>query len=284
MSPLTEKCRGKYLKKLVGRTEVEDALKKLDKSTIEEARMATAETLKLTYTVGNTVRGVEDKVLDVDKRVAGVDDKVAGVDNRVACVDDRVAGIDDRVAGVDNRVAGFDDRVAGVDDRVAGVDDRVAGVDERVASVDNRVEAVEVRVAGVDETVKAVEDKVAVAIDGAQPSSIGHQEIIFNPHVSRGKTGKGCHTTDRKQYGSSETFVICINSYSGCAYSRILIGNQLRQDLLRWLSPPDPSTNHNIACGAHHKRTAKWFFQGSFFTEWKSTGSLLWLHGKRMFP
>ncbi|KAI0262276.1 hypothetical protein BGY98DRAFT_1182286, partial [Russula aff. rugulosa BPL654] len=56
--------------------------------------------------------------------------------------------------------------------------------------------------------------------------------------------------------------------------------NQLRLDLHRWLSPPDPSINHNIACGAHRKQRAEWFFQGSIFTEWKSNGSLLWLHGK----
>ncbi|KAI0266617.1 hypothetical protein BGY98DRAFT_1181136 [Russula aff. rugulosa BPL654] len=56
--------------------------------------------------------------------------------------------------------------------------------------------------------------------------------------------------------------------------------NQLRQDLRKWLSPSDPSINHNIACGAHCKQTAEWFFQGTIFTEWKSNGSLLWLHGK----
>ena len=60
--------------------------------------------------------------------------------------------------------------------------------------------------------------------------------------------------------------------------------SQLRQDLRRWLSSPDPSTNHNIACGTRHKGTADWFFQGSILREWESTGSLLWVHGKRTFP
>ena len=63
---------------------------------------------------------------------------------------------------------------------------------------------------------------------------------------------------------------------------RILPENQLRDSIHRWLSPPDPSTNHNIACGTHHKKTASWFFEGSIFREWKSTGSLLWIHGKRL--
>jgi hypothetical protein len=61
-------------------------------------------------------------------------------------------------------------------------------------------------------------------------------------------------------------------------------GKQLRQELRGWLSSPDPSTNHNIACNAHHDGTAVWFFQGGFYKEWKSTGSssLLWIHGKRV--
>jgi hypothetical protein len=62
----------------------------------------------------------------------------------------------------------------------------------------------------------------------------------------------------------------------------ILPGNQLRESIHNWLSPPDPSTNHNIACGTHHKKAATWFFQGSIFQEWKSTGSLLWVYGKRL--
>ena len=56
----------------------------------------------------------------------------------------------------------------------------------------------------------------------------------------------------------------------------------LRRDLQRWLSPPDPSTNHNIARKAHYKGTATWFFEGSMFEEWMSSATLLWVHGKRM--
>ncbi|KAH9981775.1 hypothetical protein BJV77DRAFT_354094 [Russula vinacea] len=55
---------------------------------------------------------------------------------------------------------------------------------------------------------------------------------------------------------------------------------QLQENVYKWLSPSDPSTNHNIACGTYHKKMATWFFQGNIFGEWKSTGSLLWIHGK----
>ena len=63
-----------------------------------------------------------------------------------------------------------------------------------------------------------------------------------------------------------------------------VLGNQLRVCTRKWLAPPDPSTNHNIACGTHHKKTATWFFQGRIYQEWRSTGSLLWIHGKRLSP
>ena len=76
--------------------------------------------------------------------------------------------------------------------------------------------------------------------------------------------------------------------YARHAGSIFLTGNQLLQNLRRWLSPQDPSTNHNIACNAHHKGTANWFFEGRTYEEWKSTGteseSLLWIHGKRVPP
>jgi len=56
--------------------------------------------------------------------------------------------------------------------------------------------------------------------------------------------------------------------------------SQLRDTLRRWLSPPDPSTNQNIASKVHHNGTSKWFFQGSIYNQWKSTESLLCIHGK----
>ena len=53
-----------------------------------------------------------------------------------------------------------------------------------------------------------------------------------------------------------------------------------REKFQNWLSPPDPSTNHNIARKVHHEGTTSWFFQGSIFKQWKSS-PLLWIHGKR---
>jgi hypothetical protein len=58
-------------------------------------------------------------------------------------------------------------------------------------------------------------------------------------------------------------------------------GDQLQEKIQKWLSPPDPSINHNAACEAHHIGTAAWFLEDAVYNEWKTAGSLLWMHGKR---
>jgi archaellum component FlaC len=185
---------------------MEDALKRLDKLTQEEARMAAAQNLKATYTV--------------DERVKRVVDTVGAMDNKVA-------DVDDRVAGVSGQVADASDQVAGVSDQVTGVDDRVASVKENVVTIDNRV------------------NEIAGDVDEMR-------------RMSSNLTGAD--------------YVVLL----------LLSGKQLRESTHKWLSPPDPSTNHNIACGTHHKKTATWFFQGRIYQEWKVTNSLLWIHGKRL--
>ncbi|KAF8487429.1 hypothetical protein DFH94DRAFT_678453 [Russula ochroleuca] len=151
----------KYGKKLIGRTDMADALKRLDKLTQEEARMAVAQNLKATHTVDERVRGVANMAVAIDNRVAGVDDRVASVDDRVAKVDDKVASVDDKVASIDDKVTSVDNKVASVGDKVASVDDKVAGID-------NKVKGIDAKVSSVDDRVVVVDDKVAEVLHGTQ--------------------------------------------------------------------------------------------------------------------
>ena len=104
------------MKRLIGRTDMEDALKRLDKLTHEEARMAAAQNLRATQNVDVRVREVANTVEAIDNRVTGMDDRVARVDDKVTRVDDMVVGVDDRVARVDDRVEMVDNKVAEVID------------------------------------------------------------------------------------------------------------------------------------------------------------------------
>jgi len=57
----------------------------------------------------------------------------------------------------------------------------------------------------------------------------------------------------------------------------------MRPALDEWLSSPDASINHNAASNAHHPGTTLWFTEGKAFQNWKESGSLLWIYGKRTF-
>ena len=61
--------------------DLEDALKKLDRLTQEEARMANAEVLMITHSIRDGVKIVDGKLEEVGDKVQGVDDKVQVVIN-----------------------------------------------------------------------------------------------------------------------------------------------------------------------------------------------------------
>ena len=99
---------------------MEDGLKRLDKLTLEEARMAAAQNLNATHAVDERVKGVVDAVEAIDNNVADVNDQVAGVSDQVADISDQVTGVDDRVASVKEKVVTVDDRVK---EMAGGVDE-----------------------------------------------------------------------------------------------------------------------------------------------------------------
>ena len=79
----------KYIKKLTGNKDIEDSLDRLDKLTVEEMRVASAELLKITHSVEENVQGVRGNVQDVGNQVQGVGNQVQGVDERVQVIDDK---------------------------------------------------------------------------------------------------------------------------------------------------------------------------------------------------
>src|SRR6266436_5932374 len=134
MLPFIEPFLGKYLKKLFGNTnntsEIEEALKRLDRLTQEEVQMAAAQVLKATHAVDDTgrVRGVADIVVDVDNRVAGVSDQVQDVVEQVQDIGDQVQDVGDQVQGVGDQVQDVGDQVHGVSDHVQGVSNQIQGL------------------------------------------------------------------------------------------------------------------------------------------------------------
>jgi hypothetical protein len=78
----------RFLKKLEGKSDIEDALRRLDKLTQDEVRMAVAQDLRATHGVADGVRTVGNNVYEMDERVKGVDNRVKGVDDKIDVVID----------------------------------------------------------------------------------------------------------------------------------------------------------------------------------------------------
>ncbi|KAM0805871.1 hypothetical protein BDR22DRAFT_958912 [Usnea florida] len=52
------------------------------------------------------------------------------------------------------------------------------------------------------------------------------------------------------------------------------------EQILQWLGPPDPSSNHHKACGTKHPETGRWLLESLKYTIWKNKrASFLWIHG-----
>jgi hypothetical protein len=71
-----ELCVEKFFRKLAGMADLEDSLKKLDRLTQEEARIALSEVLKITHNTRDEVKVVDGKVEIVGDKVHCVDEKV----------------------------------------------------------------------------------------------------------------------------------------------------------------------------------------------------------------
>ena len=71
--PVADRDPEKYLKKyynaLIGRTDIKDALSKLDRLTQEEIKLATAQTLKLAHDIKGGVKDVSEEIKGVDYKV-----------------------------------------------------------------------------------------------------------------------------------------------------------------------------------------------------------------------
>ncbi|KAH8980695.1 hypothetical protein EDB92DRAFT_266231 [Lactarius akahatsu] len=136
-----------------------------------------------------------------------------------------------------------------VDGKVESIDGKVEDMGDKVVDVGDKVDDMGGKVEGISDRVQSVDEKVQEVIDDGKDARLVATE-------AKSTIQRTANSVDELKW------------------------NQIKQLLRGWLSPADPSTNHNIAQKSQHKGTAVWFFQDSTFIEWKSTGSLLWVHGK----
>ena len=129
----------RFLRKLAGMTDLEDALKKLDRLTLEEARMANVEVLRIAHSIRDGVKIVDGKVQEVVGKVGDVGD-------RVQCVDDKVKVVIDGARALSGQLKTFliyilsDGKQARAEAKEIG--DKVSDVGDKVQCVDDKVQVV----------------------------------------------------------------------------------------------------------------------------------------------
>jgi hypothetical protein len=106
----------KFLKKVAGRTDLEDGLKKLEKMTNEEIAMASARLLKVTDNIDNKVTGVGEGVRGVDEKVQVVRGEVQVVEDEVQVVKGEVQVVKGEVQLVNYNVQAIDNKLQTIAD------------------------------------------------------------------------------------------------------------------------------------------------------------------------
>src|SRR6201996_3824662 len=111
----------KFFRKLAGMTDLEDSLKKLDRLTQEEARMALSEVLKITHNTRKEVKVVDGKVEIVGDKVEVIGDKVDDVGDKVDDIGDKVENLGEKVEDLGDNVHCVNEKVQVVIDRARGL-------------------------------------------------------------------------------------------------------------------------------------------------------------------
>ena len=167
----------KFLRKLAGMADLEDALKKLDRLTQEEARMANAEVLRLAHGIRG---GVEI-----------VDGKVEEVGDKVQCVDDKVQVVIDGALALSSRWKTFLTYMLSDGKQVAKqIGDKLSDVGVKIKDVGQDV----------GDKLQCVDDKVQVVIDGAR----GVQSVtkLSNTYSFRRKANKSSSTRNKSGHST----------------------------------------------------------------------------------
>ena len=132
----------------------------------------------------------------------------------------------------------------------------------------------------IDDKVQRVDHKVGSVLECTLHPHQASLKSVLNSYLVRCQGGRSSNQASDQSSQRYGPFVIFQPFTAGHSSLTSLIGNKLRT----WIAPPDPSVNYIAASGALHEGTASWCTEGITVADWKTSGSLLWIHGKRTYP
>ncbi|KAI0270078.1 hypothetical protein BGY98DRAFT_1190151 [Russula aff. rugulosa BPL654] len=122
----------KLMKRLMGKTEVEDALQRLDMLTQEENLMIVARTFEATHDVSVNVKTTQDLAQHVDTKVTVIEEVVQQVDGNVRATQDNMIDIEELTHHVDDNVMEIQELTYGVHADVEVIKEGTRTIDDTV--------------------------------------------------------------------------------------------------------------------------------------------------------
>jgi methyl-accepting chemotaxis protein len=191
--------------------DLESALKKLDRLTQEEARMALAEVLRIAHSIRDEVKVVDgkmacvkDEVKDIGDKVADMGDKVADMGDDVAGMGDKVADMGDNVEEICDKVEDIGDKAEDIGDKVEDIDDKVEDIGDKVKDISDKVEDIGDKVDDMGDKMVHVDENIQVVINGARGMSTQLQ-IPDNIYACRRHASKSSHAGSKFDHSTDST-------------------------------------------------------------------------------
>ena len=147
----------KFLKRLVGRTEVEDTLERLDTLTKEETLMAVTKNLEVSHHIDGNVKAVKGTVHNIDGNVEAIKEAICDVSGSIEVTKGLSHDVGVGVNAIKDVISNVDGNVKDTKEITESIDGNVKGTKELVENIDDNVKATKALTEDIGDNVKMIQ-------------------------------------------------------------------------------------------------------------------------------
>ena len=147
----------KFLKRLVGRTEVEDTLERLDTLTKEETLMAVTKNLEVSHHIDGNVKAVKGTVHNIDGNVEAIKEAICDVSGSIEVTKGLSHDVGAGVNAIKDVISNVDGNVKDTKEITESIDGNVKGTKELVENIDDNVKATKALTEDIGDNVKMIQ-------------------------------------------------------------------------------------------------------------------------------
>jgi methyl-accepting chemotaxis protein len=147
----------KFLKRLVGRTEVEDTLERLDTLTKEETLMAVTKNLEVSHHIDGNVTAVKGTVHNIDGNVEAIKEAICDVSGSIEVTKGLSHDVGVGVNAIKDVISNVDGNVKNTKEITESIDGNVKGTKELVENIDDNVKATKALTEDIGDNVKMIQ-------------------------------------------------------------------------------------------------------------------------------